>query len=160
MKVITLYDRKVSVLGDTQILDQQKTAFFCSRKFPASVVLKAYDWATEMRDQGRCVISGFHSPIEKDVLHFLLKGTQPIILVHARCLKKREEPEVLKAVSENRLLVLSPFNEDQKRITSRSAFIRNQFMVEMADEIVVGYGKQSDSIAKILNNRIHIKYLV
>jgi hypothetical protein len=41
------------------------------------VVLKCYDWAIEEREAGNFVISGFHSQIEKDVLHYLLKGKQP-----------------------------------------------------------------------------------
>jgi hypothetical protein len=64
-------------LGNTDLLNLQKVAFLCSRKCPAAVVLKSYDWAIEQRDNGVCVISGFHSRIEKDVLHYLLKGAQP-----------------------------------------------------------------------------------
>jgi len=41
---------------------------------PALVVLKCYDWAIEQREAGISVISGFHSLIEKDVFHYLLKG--------------------------------------------------------------------------------------
>jgi hypothetical protein len=70
------------------LLKLHKTAFLCSRKCPAAVVLKAYDWAIEQREKGICVISGFRSRIEKDVLHYLLKGTQPIIVALVRGMKK------------------------------------------------------------------------
>ena len=30
------------------------------------------------RDEGRCIISGFHSPIEKECLLILLRGNQPV----------------------------------------------------------------------------------
>ncbi len=50
----------VSSLGNTELLKLRKTAFLCSREIPASVVLKCYDWAIEQRDQGNCIISGFH----------------------------------------------------------------------------------------------------
>jgi hypothetical protein len=39
--------------------------------------MKRYDRAPAMREAGLCVVSGFHSPLERDVLHFLLKGRQP-----------------------------------------------------------------------------------
>lgn len=81
-------------IGNKQILEHFKIAFLCSRKCPANIILKSYDWAVEQREKGVCVISGFHSKIEKDVLHYLLKGNQPIILVLARGLKKRLEPEL------------------------------------------------------------------
>lgn len=70
----------VSALGNTELLKLHKTAFLCSREIPASVVLKCYDWAIEQRDKGSCVISGFHSKIEKDVFHYLFAGTQPVIM--------------------------------------------------------------------------------
>ncbi len=73
------------------MLKLPKTTFLCSRKVPASIVLKCYDWAIEQREAGNCIISGFHSQIERDVLHYLLKGTQPIILALARGLKKHLE---------------------------------------------------------------------
>ena len=57
--------------GNIELLKLPKTAFLCSRNIPASAVLKCYDWAIEQRDKGNCVISGFHSKIEKDVFHYL-----------------------------------------------------------------------------------------
>lgn len=54
-----------------------KTAFLCSRNVPAAVVLKCFDWAIAQREAGRCVISGFHSRLEKDVLAYLLKPFPP-----------------------------------------------------------------------------------
>jgi len=59
----------VSSIGNTEILKLHKVAFLCSRDIPASIVLKCYDWAIAQRDKGVCVISGFHSRIEKDVFH-------------------------------------------------------------------------------------------
>jgi hypothetical protein len=78
-----------ATLGNQELLAQHKTAFLCSRRVPASAVLKCYDWAVQQREAGTCVISGFHSQMEKDVLHYLLKGNQPIILALARGLKTR-----------------------------------------------------------------------
>lgn len=52
----------METFGNIDLLKLPKTAFLCSRKAPASAVLKCYDWATAMREQNRCVVSGFHSP--------------------------------------------------------------------------------------------------
>jgi len=76
-------------LGNTDLLKLSQKAFLCSRQVPASVVLKCYDWTIEQREQSVCVISGFHSQIEKYVLQYLLKGKQPIILAIARGLKEK-----------------------------------------------------------------------
>ena len=49
-------------IGNKQILEHYKVAFLCSRKCPADIILKSYDWAIEQREKGVCVISGFSFP--------------------------------------------------------------------------------------------------
>lgn len=137
-------------IGNNELLQLKKTAFLCSRKIPASVVLKCYDWAVRMREECRCVISGFHSKIEKDVLYYLLKGKQPIIVALARGMKKNIEPELKKALDENRLLIISPFDESVKRVTEETAMKRNKMMIELADEVVVGYASLDGNLLKSL----------
>lgn len=137
-------------LGNTDLLKLPKTAFLCSRQVPASVVLKCYDWAIEQREKGVCVISGFHSQIEKDVLHYLLKGKQPIILALARGLKEKVEPEFEKPLEKGRLLIITPFDKTTKRVTKQTAQTRNKLMIDLADNITVGYASPSGQLEKLL----------
>jgi len=58
----------IAYLGNTELLKLPKTAFLCSRKVPAGVVLKCYDWAIAQRDAGRCIISGIHSQRENNFI--------------------------------------------------------------------------------------------
>ena len=133
-------DYKVEHLGNLDLLQcQPKITFLCSRQVPAEVVLKCYDWAIATRNEGKCVVSGFHSPLEKDVLHYLLKGTQPIIMVLARSLKSKWEPRIQKALDEGRMLILSPFTQQIKRASEDTAAVRNDLMIKLGDEIMVGY---------------------
>ncbi len=151
------------LIGDKKLLKQPKTAFLCSRKIPATAVLKSYDWALEQREAGNCVISGFHSTIEKDVLHYLLKGTQPIILVLARGIKKRLEPELRKPLEEGRLLIISPFDETIIRPSEDTAEVRNKLMLQLADRIVIGHASAGGNLEKLINSyrgRKKIKFLV
>ena len=149
-----------SFIGNEHLLKENKTAFLCSRNVPASAILKCYDWAIEQREKGNCIISGFHSQIEKDVLHYLLKGKQPIIVALARGLKQKIEPEFQKAIEQNRLLIITPFEKSVKRVTEQTAQIRNQLMIELADEITIGYASENGQIEKLLaitnkpNNKI------
>jgi len=143
--------------GNIKILELPKTAFLCSRKVPASVVLKCYDWAIEQREKGHCIISGFHSQIEKDVLHYLLKGQQPIILALARGIKEKLEPEFKATIDQNRLLIIAPFDKSIKRVTEKTAQTRNQLMTDLADKITVGYvskGGQLEELLKQTNKTI------
>lgn len=138
-------------LGNKEILKNYKIGFLCSRKVPANIILKTYDWAIAQRDKGVCIISGFHSKIEKDVFHFLLKGAQPLILVLARGLKQIWEPEIKVALGHKRLLVISPFPSEVKRVTSSTSIIRNKKIIELADEIVIPYVSAGGQLEKLNN---------
>jgi hypothetical protein len=149
------------IQGNNEILKLFKTAFLCSRKAPASVVLKCYDWAIEQREKGNCIISGFHSQLERDVLYYLLKGKQPIIIALARGLKEKLEPELQQPMEQGRLLIITPFEKKVKRVTEETATIRNKMMIEIADNIVIGYSSINGQLNKLLKEvSRQIKYLV
>ncbi|MDO9580963.1 MAG: hypothetical protein Q7J06_10435, partial [Bacteroidales bacterium] len=97
-----------------------------------------------------CVISGFQSQIEKDVLHYLLKGNQPIIVALARGLKQKLEPCFQEALENNRLLIVTPFNSEVIRVTKKTAEIRNQLMIDLADKITIGFMSQGGNLEKLL----------
>jgi hypothetical protein len=136
--------------GNRDLLNLSKTAFFCSRRVESSAILPCYDWAIEQRELGTCVISGFHSKIEKDVLHYLLKGNQPIIMVLARGLMKNVEPLVEEGIQKGRILILSPFTSDNDRMTRQSIMARNELILQLADQIVVGYADQAGNLRKVV----------
>jgi len=141
-------------LGNQELLSLPKTAFLCSRKVPAGAILKCYDWATTMRDSGQCVIGGYHSPLEKDVLHFLLKGEQPLFVVLGRGLYQKY-PAHLQAIIRShlpigKLLIISPFPASHTKTTEQSCLQRNKLILSLADEIVVGYADPKGSLVKLL----------
>jgi len=138
-------------IGNYELLKLNKAAFLCSRKVPAGAVLKCYDWAIAQRNAGNCIISGFHSQIEKDVLHYLLKGNQPIIIALARGLKDKLEPELANEIEQGRLLIVTPFSKDIKRVTQQTATIRNQLMIEIANTITLGFANENGSLQLLLS---------
>lgn len=141
----------VEYFGNEKIIENYKTAFLCSRRCPAEIVLKSLDWAKSKKDKGECVISCFHSRIEKDVFEILLKGKQPLILMLARGMKKRWPNEIRKAVEQERLLVVSPFAESVKYITEETANKRNQIMIDLADEVLLAYAYKNGNLNKLLS---------
>jgi uncharacterized protein YuzE len=64
----------LSAWGNLSLLRARKTGFFCSARTPGHAILRAHDAARRLRDEGVTVISGFHSPIEKECLRILLRG--------------------------------------------------------------------------------------
>ncbi len=141
----------IHYFGNKEILNTCKTAFLCSRRCPADIILKSLGWAREQKEKGRCVISGFHSQIEKDVFDILVKGTQPIILVLARGIKKRWSVKIKNALEDKRLLVISTFNENVTFVTQETANKRNKIMTEIADEIFIAYKSENGNLDKLIN---------
>jgi predicted Rossmann fold nucleotide-binding protein DprA/Smf involved in DNA uptake len=126
----------LTVLGSLEPLALPKTALFCSSRCPGGAILSAYDQAQRWRDEGRCVIGGFHSPIEKECLKILLRGRQPIVICPARGIETMRLPKEWRAGIDNgRLLLLSAFPKNIRRPTAASADRRNQLVAALADEI-------------------------
>jgi len=126
---------QLSALGNLELLALPKTALFCSVRCPGHVILTVYDQAARWRDTGRCVIGGYHSPVEKECLRILLRGSQPIIICPARTLPQRVPPEWRQPLASGRLLFLSIFRAGEKRITAELATRRNEFVAALADEV-------------------------
>lgn len=129
-------------LGNKDLLQVPKTAFLASSTIPPDMVLKCYDWATQMAKEGECVVSGFSSHLEKEVLHFLAKGKQPIILVLARQMYKQIPQELQPLLDSGRLLIIS--TSSSPRQSKATALSRNRYICEIADQILfVGVTEKS-----------------
>src|SRR3990172_573600 len=109
---------QLAALGNLDLLALPKIGLFCSVRCPGHAILTTYDQAAKWRDAGRCVISGFHSPVEKECLRILLRGRQPVIVCLARGLDGMRLPaDWKKPLADNRLLILSRFPACERRAT-------------------------------------------
>lgn len=140
---------QISALGNLDLLSLPKTALFCSARCPGTAILRAYDQAARWREANRCVISGFHSPVERECLRILLRGTSPVIICPARSLPKRIPPEWQAPLAEGRLLVLSFFPASQSRITAALAERRNEFVASLADEVWFAHTSDGGNLQRI-----------
>lgn len=139
---------QLEYFGNTNLMNLHKVAFLCSRTVSSGAILRCYDWATQMADSTDVVIGGFQSKIEKDVLHFLLKGKQPVIIVIAREMYKKLPNELIAPMNEGRLLIISTA-PNAVRVSKNTANKRNLYLSEIADEIVFGYISKESSLNNI-----------
>jgi predicted Rossmann fold nucleotide-binding protein DprA/Smf involved in DNA uptake len=129
---------RVWALGNTAVLREPLLGFLCSKKCPGDLILQTYDLARHLRDAGIAVIGGFHSPMERECLDLLLRGEQPVVVCPARGIEGMRLPPSWKtAVSERRLLILSPFEPKWRRVTSELAERRNRFVADLAHSVLV-----------------------
>jgi len=130
----------ITAIGNLDILSHNSTAFFCSTKCSGDLIVKTYDIAQILRDAGMTVISGFHSPMERECLTILLRGTQPVIICPARSINNmRINKEYKKPLKDRRLLFFSPFEENQQRISAKRSHYRNLFVAAVSAVIFVSH---------------------
>ena len=152
----------MTYLGNEEILKNHKIAFFCSQKCPTEVILKSFDWAIEQRNKGNCVITGAHSSVEKDVFYFLLKGKQPLILVLDKWKIFGElDPMIKDSMDHKRLLIITPESKSQSRVSVSSSFKRNEYIVKIANEVVIAHASEGGNLNLMLNslNKKRISFL-
>ena len=134
-------------LGNKALLNKKLTAFFASRTVQTARVMACYDWATSLSAETDCVVSGFQSAIERDVLHFLLKKKIPIVVVLARAIYKHIPEELRDAYGNDNLLFISVSNAP--RTSQVAAKARNQYAADISSTIVFGMLTEDSSLYEI-----------
>lgn len=152
MKITSIQcnDRPCAAIGNSTLLDQHKIGLFCSRKCSAGKIMEAYDQFKVWADAPETtIISGFHSPVEKECFKLLLAGKANIILCAARELEHlRIAKEWRPALEAGRMLIISPFKE--RRADLKTTAQRNDLVVQLANELYVPYVSPDSDLNKIL----------
>ena len=125
-------------LGNKQLLNLHKIGFIASRHASTLDVIPTLDWAAEMsRQKDIAVLSGFQSPLEKDVLKFLLRGVCPIIIVLARGMYRKLPEPLQTPMDQQRILVISNEPDTITRVSEITAHKRNEYVKSMSDEMKI-----------------------
>ncbi len=147
----------IRAIGSLPLLKKDKTALFCSVKCRGALILRTYEFAKRIPPEGPVIVSGFHSPLERQVLEVLLRRHVPVIVCPARGLERmRIPPEWRGALAEGRLLILSGFGHGLRRSTREIARRRNQFVAALADRVIIAYasaGGQTERFARDVASR-------
>jgi predicted Rossmann fold nucleotide-binding protein DprA/Smf involved in DNA uptake len=146
----------ISALGNLDILKQSKLAIFCSAECPAELIAQTQPLIQTALAPGMTVISGFHSPGERECLRILLGGNHPIIICPARSLTKmRIRTEYRKPLDEGRLLFLSFFRSHRHRSDVPMALSRNRFVAALADRILILYAAPASKTETFCREILH-----
>ena len=157
----------VQMLGNAALMERPKVAFLSSRRVAPAAVMRCYDWATEMRGGGcgatalPCVVGGFQSALERDVLKLLLPdGGPPIVMVLARGMWRSVPMEYREAINAGRMLVVSPFSQGVVRVSKDTAVKRNSWILDRCDEAVFASLDPNGSLARLVAARPHLRFQV
>lgn len=145
-------DRGVSdlhTLGNLSLFELRKIAFLCSQKCPVALWPKLRDWAAGASLKGSCVISGFHSPMEKELLAHLVEVGVPVILALASGLPGCLAEELMAPMAAGRLLLVTRYAASVTHPCRDKCRQRNRMMLEWSDEVVVGYASAGGTLERL-----------
>ena len=134
--------------GNLRLIECPATAFICSTQCPGDKILEAFDWVHRQCDEGGTVISGFHTPVEQDVLAILARRDANIVWVPGRDIPKTMGATFRQPMEENRLLVLSPFGYGKpSRPSKESCSDRNRFVLGFTQNRYLAHVTDDSSLA-------------
>lgn len=140
--------KELELLGNEKLLEKPKVGFLASRHVAPEEVLRCYDWASMHAEEQRSVVSGFSSKMEKDVLHFLLNGKCPVIMVLARRMYAKLPKEWRDALNEGRMLIVS--TSQSARQSQQTSATRNHYVAEISDTIYLAGITERSSLQRII----------
>ncbi len=129
-------------IGGAALLAEPLLGLIASRECPGHVLLETLERVPEWVKGDRVIVSGFHSPLEQQVLRSLLRRRGRAVKVlargfgdpHANYRPTLEEREPLAG---GRMLVISAFANSVVRTTRATALARNRLVLALAAHIVV-----------------------
>jgi predicted Rossmann fold nucleotide-binding protein DprA/Smf involved in DNA uptake len=131
---------RLACAGPCTLLRRHTLALFCSVKCPGAMILQTYDLMQKLRQRAITVIGGFHSPMERECLRTLARGSAAVAWCLAKQLDRFSVPaDFTDLFDAQRLLVISPFPDHAPRITRDTAAYRNTVAAAVADEIFLPY---------------------
>lgn len=126
--------------GATALLAEPLLGFIASRECPGHVLLETLDCVPEWVKAGRVIVSGFHSPLEQQVLRSVLRRKGRVVKVLARGMTDyRPTAEEREPLAAGRMLVITACPPEVRRITRETALARNHLVLALASEIIAPY---------------------
>ena len=140
--------------GETVLLSELLLGLIASRECPGHVLLEILDRVPEWVKAGRVIVSGFHSPLEQQVLRSVLRRKRCVVKVLARGMTDyRPTAEEREPLAAGHMLVITACPPQVRRTTRETALERNRLVLALASEIVIPHVADDSPLAALLKER-------
>lgn len=146
------FNTQIRAIGNMDLLREEKIAFLSSAINDERINQAAAEWAKSLAPNS-CVISGFQSKAEQVVLDVLLKSNQKIIMVLAKKMFDKCPTKYQKLVTIGRMLIIAPYNNYENVTTKENALKRNEYLLNRAQSIALGFVKPNGMLDSLLKNQ-------
>ena len=147
----------IDTIGNKSLLEKEKHLFLCSKHTPYKLYDKIFHWVDSLSSED-CVMCFNSSEMEDEVMRALLVNGVPTILVVMNRFTDKYNVQIVKALSEQRMLILV-LERDEPRGAGLTPRLRNQYVMQMAEHIVCGYIDKNGSIFPLLAGVKDVRYL-
>lgn len=97
--------------------------------------------------------------MEQAVFRLLLEREIPTILVLAEGMPNDWNEKIKAALDKKYLLIITACNEQVHRVSRQSAYDRNNLILSIAEEIIIGYCTPNGNIDKQVAGRTNVTFL-
>lgn len=142
-------------VGETALLEEPLLGLIASRECPGHVLIETLDLVPAWIKAGRVIISGFHSPLEQQVLRSVLRRkTGRVIKVLARGMSEyHPSSDEREPLSAGRMLVITACSEEVRSTTRETALARNRLVLALSNEVVAPYVAEGSPLALLLQKK-------
>lgn len=141
-------------VGETALLAGPLLGLIASRECPGHVLLETLDRVPEWVKAGRVIVSGFHSPLEQQVLRSVLRRQGRVVKVLARGMRDyRPAAEERESLAAGRMLLITACPPEVRRTTRETALARNRLVLALASEVVVPHVADGSPLAALLEEK-------
>ena len=145
----------LTIRGNADLLANRLVGFFCSESSPGDAILNTYDLALALRNANLTFIGGFQSPMEKEFLTFVLRGTASVIVCPARGIASMRLPAAWHTLLEaGRLLLLSCFPDKIRRPTHQTVTKRNALVSDLATCLLVPHATPGGKVERLCEDAL------
>lgn len=135
-------------VGNAELLEAPLLGLIASRECPGHVLLDTLERVPQWVQAGRVIVSGFHSPLEQQVLRSVLRRKGQVVKVLARGFQDyRPEPDEREPLATGQMLVITACPPNVTRTTRATALARNRLVIALSTDIVVPYVVEGSPLA-------------
>lgn len=137
-------------VGNTALLAEPLLGLISSRECPGHVLLETIDRVPQWVQAGRAIISGFHSPLEQQVLRSVLRRKGRVVKVLARGFSDYRPPaEEREPLAAGRMLVIAAY-ASEVRTSRKTSLQRNRLVLALASECCIPYLSPSSPLRALV----------
>ena len=151
-------------VGSAALLAEPLLGFIASRQCPGHILIETLERVPQWVKSGRVLVSGFHSPLEQQVLRSLLRRQGRAVRVLARGIATyRPSPEEREALAQGNLLVLTAHppatGTSRTRTTRATSLARNRLVLQLASEVCSPYIAPDSPLGTLLAEQANVRLM-